>query len=74
MSRQKMFHIKAGSRKLIPVSSGPVEMKCLAGVCKISNRNRTLSRLLKTGSTIKLPSSSVYVVDAKTDMLLNIYG
>lgn len=73
MTERRMI-IKAGERKLIPVRNGPAEVKCLAGVCKISNRDRGVSRLLQTGSQIKLQSSSVYVVDAKTDMLLNVYG
>lgn len=73
MTERKII-IRAGERKLIPVSNGPAEVKCLAGVCKISNRDRSVSRLLQTGSQIELPSSSVYVVDAKTDMLLNVRG
>lgn len=74
MTDHRTIHIKAGERKLIPVNNGAAELKCLAGVCKISNQARTVSRVLQTGSQIKLNASSVYVVDAKTDMLLNIYG
>ena len=74
MSDRRVIHIKAGERKFIPVKTGTAEIECLAGVCKISNRSRTVSRLLQPGSLLKLNSSSVYVVDAKTDMLLNVYG
>lgn len=74
MSERRVIHIKAGERKFLPVKSGMAQIECLTGVCKISNRDRTVSRLLQPGSQLQLKSSSVYIVDAKTDMLLNVYG
>ena len=74
MSERRVFHIRAGDRKLIPVKSGTAVVNCLAGVCTINNRELTVSRLLKPGSRLQLKSQAVYVVRAKTDMLLNVCG
>ena len=74
MSNRRVIHIKAGERKFIPVKTGTKEIECLAGVSKISNRDRTVSRLLQPGSQLKLKSPSIYFIDAKTDMLLSVCG
>lgn len=64
--------MRAGDRKLIPVKSGTAVVNCLAGVCTINNKDRSFSRLLKPGSRLQLQPQAVYVVRAKTDMLLNV--